>query len=152
MSAYPRKADIARLPRYVRFVPIGDTSHSRPTEAVYSFRIVVLGLDLLLLLGDGLRLSGYRRRDNLLLRFLFKKDRGFGVRGNEAVVNWLSRRDGDFAREPLRAPRETNPAPQMIGDHLFHHGSSGSARFSPAPMTGSSSLFSISVSGFTRWE
>src|SRR6516162_3407576 len=41
----------------------------------------------------------------------FKKDRGFGVRGNEAVVNWLSRRDGDFARELLRAPRETNPAP-----------------------------------------
>src|SRR5215472_19188754 len=51
----------------------------------------------------------------------FKKDRGFGVRGNEAVVNWLSRRDGDFAREPLRSPRETNLAPQVIGDHLFHH-------------------------------
>ena len=28
---------------------------------------------------------------------------------------------GDFAREPLRAPREANPAPELIGDHLFHH-------------------------------
>src|SRR5215831_16794977 len=40
---------------------------------------------------------------------------------NEAVVNWLSRRDGDFPREPLRAPREANLAPQVIGDHLFYH-------------------------------
>src|SRR5262245_7794293 len=39
----------------------------------------------------------------------------------EAVVNRLLRRDGDFAREPLRAPREANPAPQLTGDHLFHH-------------------------------
>src|SRR5260221_14794149 len=39
----------------------------------------------------------------------------------EAVVNRLSRRDGDFAREPLRAPREVNPALQLTDDHLFHH-------------------------------
>src|SRR5215813_14697834 len=41
--------------------------------------------------------------------------------GNEAVVNRPSRRHGDFARKPLRAPREANLAPQVIGDHLFHH-------------------------------
>src|SRR5262249_50251699 len=44
-----------------------------------------------------------------------------GEQGNEAVVNRLSRRDGDLAREPLRAPREANLALQLTGDHLFDH-------------------------------
>src|SRR5262245_43400262 len=42
---------------------------SKSAKVVLVFLVVVLWLDLLLLLGDGLRLFGYRRWDNSLVRF-----------------------------------------------------------------------------------
>jgi hypothetical protein len=87
-------------------VPIGDISHSvlkrkrSPTEAVYFFRIVVLGLDLLLLLGDGLRPFGYRRRDNFLLRFLFREAQ-VGLRYVDEDRTLCLKRDGARKVEAL---------------------------------------------------
>src|SRR5262245_55186382 len=40
---------------------------------------------------------------------------------DEVIVNQFSRRDGDFARKPLRAPGEPNLALQLTGDHVLHH-------------------------------
>ena len=67
MSALPPKAENGLTSRYVRIVPGADkcTEAMRPpTEAGLFFLVVVLGLDLLLLLGDGMRLLSYGRRDN----------------------------------------------------------------------------------------
>jgi hypothetical protein len=69
LSGLPPKAAVERTSMDFSQVPIGDISHS-----------VVLGLDLLLLLGDGLRLFGYRKRDNFLLRFLFFREAQVGLR------------------------------------------------------------------------
>jgi hypothetical protein len=58
------------------------------------FRIVVLGLDLLLLLGDGLTLFGYRRRDNFLLCFLFFREAQVGLRYVDQNRTLCFKRDG----------------------------------------------------------
>ena len=42
---------------------------------------------MLLLLGDGLRLSGNRRRDNFLLRFLFFREAQVGLRYAGMVIS-----------------------------------------------------------------
>jgi hypothetical protein len=65
------------------------------------FRIVVLGLDLLLLLGDGLRLFGYGRRDNFLLRFLFFREAQVGLTYVDQDRTLCFKRDGARKVEAL---------------------------------------------------
>ena len=53
---------------------------SQPLTLGLILFVLRLDLLLLLLLGGGVRLFGYRRRDNFLLRFLFFREAQVGLR------------------------------------------------------------------------
>ena len=54
-----------------------------------------------MLLGDGLRLFGYRRRDNFLLRFLFFREAQVGLRYVDEDRTLCLKRDGARKVEAL---------------------------------------------------